>query len=78
MFHLIACCYTGLLLDASFYCLKKYGIFKIKIPVQKTLIFAPGVNKANVRYIIHRTIPSSADDYWQACGRAGYLCRVLF
>ena len=29
------------------------------------------MNKANVRFIIHHSIPSSADDYWQACGRAG-------
>lgn len=36
-----------------------------------TIAFGLGINKSDVRYVFHETLPQSIDDLHQMCGRAG-------
>ncbi len=62
--------HAGLAADLREKRLKAFMAGQTKIMVA-TIAFGMGINKADVRFVIHADPPSSLEAYWQEVGRAG-------
>ncbi|MEI9902739.1 MAG: RecQ family ATP-dependent DNA helicase [Asticcacaulis sp.] len=62
--------HAGLSADTRETRLRDFMTGKTKIMVA-TIAFGMGINKADVRFVIHADPPSSMEAYWQEVGRAG-------
>ncbi|XP_046462696.1 ATP-dependent DNA helicase Q-like 4A [Daphnia pulex] len=75
-FHLVESCFTAAPYHASFSDIEREfsqgnwmaGLCQI---IWATSAFGMGVNKPNLEFVYHLTMPSSLSYYYQECGRSG-------
>ncbi len=62
--------HAGMPADEREYVQRQFLTDKIDIVVA-TVAFGMGINKSNVRYVVHHDVPRSVEGYYQETGRAG-------
>ena len=62
--------HAGMDADERAYVQRQFITDKIDVVVA-TVAFGMGINKSNVRYVVHHDVPRSIESYYQETGRAG-------